>query len=538
MVILSVLNARSALITLGAMMLLSSGCRGRHAVTTYHYDNYRSGWNPNEEKLTPAKVASSAFGLLYSVTLDDQVDAQPLVVPEVNISGGTDPGKHEVVYVATENNTIYAINASNGGILLSRNFGSPIPSPLGCNNNGPNVGINGTPVIDREDNTMYVIMYTSEAGTPVYRIHAVDLRTLNDKASPVKVTASHVLKDGLTLNFDARYQRQRPALLLARGTVYAGFGSFCDFRADVSRGWILGWKAGSLAPLPANDLNDRLATSPDTFFLSSVWMSGYGLASDEAGHIYFITGNSDSNASTTTYDGVFNVQESVVKLSDDLSKILDVFTPSNVQDLDRADNDYGSGGVLLLPDQAGPLPHLTAAAGKDGRMFILNRDGLGGFTSGGPDKAVAVLDIGGCWCGQSYFLDPTDGLLRIVSSGGTKVNLWKLQPSPSVSISKAGSSADLNSGQDPGFFTSISSDGKKGKNVIIWAVSRPANASPANVSLYAFNGEPTGVSLNQLFQATAGSWPNVGGNANIVPVVANGEVFVASNKQLTIFGLH
>src|SRR5579863_6084613 len=344
MIVPPMLKARGVIISVAAATCLLSGCRGRHAVTTYHYDNFRSGWNSNEKELTPAKVASPAFGLLHSVVLDDQVDAQPLVVPNVKISGGGDPGKHEVVYLATESNTIYAINAANGAILLSRNLGPPIPSPLGCNNNGPNVGVDGTPVIDREDKTMYVIVYSAEAGTPVYRIHALDLRTLNDKVAPVKVAASHVLKDGSTFNFDARYQRQRPGLLLAHGNVYAGFGSFCDFRADVSRGWILGWKAGSLAPLPANTVNDRLATAPDNFFLSSVGMSGYGLAADESGHIYFITGNSDSNASTTTYDGVFDVQESVVKLSDDLSKILDVFTPSNVQDLDRADNDYGSGG--------------------------------------------------------------------------------------------------------------------------------------------------------------------------------------------------
>jgi hypothetical protein len=537
MLLMSGLKARNLVIVVAATTLLS-GCRNRQAVTTYHYDNSRSGWNSNEKELTYSKVGSPAFGLLHSVALDDQIDAQPLIVPKVKIAGGPDPGEHEVVYVASESNTIFAIGASTGTVLLSQNFGPPVPLPLGCTNNGPNVGINGTPVIDREDKTMYVIVYTLEAGSPAYRIHALDLRTLTDKVPPVKVAASHALKDGTIYNFDARYQRQRPGLLLADGNVYAGFGSFCDFRADVSRGWVLGWKAGSLAPLPANNVNDRLATSPDNFFLSSIWMSGYGLAADGSGSIYFITGNSDSSASTTTYDGVFNVQESVVKLSGDLSKVLDVFTPSNVGNLDQADNDFGSGGVLLLPEQSGSIPHLTAAAGKDGRMFVLNRDGLGGFTSGGPDKAIGMVNIGGCWCGQSYFQDHTDGLLRIVSSGGTNVNLWKVQTSPSFTITNVGSSPGMASGQDPGFFTSISSDGKKGKEAIVWAVSRPTNPSPANISLYAFKGEPSGGSLTQLFQATAGTWPNVGGNANIVPVVANGRVYVASNKQLTIFGLH
>jgi hypothetical protein len=515
-----------------------SGCRDHRAVTTYHYDNSRSGWNPKEEELTYGKVGSPAFGLLHSITLDDQVDAQPLIVPKIKIVGGPEPGKHDVVYVASESNTIYAIDASSGTILLTRNLGSPVPLPLGCTNNGPNVGINGTPVIDRDDETMYVIVYTLEGGIPVYRIHALDLRALTDKVAPVKVAASHSLKGGAPFNFDARYQRERPGLLLANGNVYAGFGSFCDFRADVSRGWVLGWKEGSLAPLPANELNDRLATSPDNFNLSSIWMSGYGLAADGSGSIYFITGNSDSNPVTTTYDGDFNVQESVVKLSGDLTKVLDLFTPSNVSPLDQADNDFGSGGAILLPEQPGPTPHLTVAAGKDGRMFVLNRDGMGGFTPGGPDKTVGMVNIGGCWCGQSYFTDYTDGSLRIVSSGGTSVNLWKVETSPSFTISNVGSSPGMASGQDPGFFTTVSSDGEKGKSAIIWAVSRPNNPSPGDISLYAFKGEPSGGSLAQLFQATAGTWPNVQGNANIVPVVANGKVYVASNKQLTIFGLH
>jgi glucose dehydrogenase len=149
---------------------------------------------------------------------------------------------HNVVYVATEGNTIYAIDASSGQILLNPNFGNPVPLPLGCSNNGPNEGINGTPVIDRETHTMYVIIYTLESGTPVYRIHALDLSTLTDKEWPVVMSASHKLSNNTMFQFSARYQRQRPALLLSKGNAYAGFGSFCDFAANVSRGGLLGKK--------------------------------------------------------------------------------------------------------------------------------------------------------------------------------------------------------------------------------------------------------------------------------------------------------
>jgi hypothetical protein len=210
---------------------------GQTAVTTYHYDNNRTGWNPSESVLTPANVNNASFGLLQSVVLDDQVDAQPLAVPGVAITAGQYQGStHDVVYVATEGNTVYAIDAHTGTILLKPNFGTPVRYPLGCGNNGPNVGINSTPVIDRNSNTLYVMVYTQDPKVQNYRLHALDLGSLTDKVTPQVVTASATLTDGTTFNFNARYQRQRPGLLLANGSIYAGFGSFCDFAANVSRG--------------------------------------------------------------------------------------------------------------------------------------------------------------------------------------------------------------------------------------------------------------------------------------------------------------
>jgi hypothetical protein len=212
--------------------------RYREAVTTYHYDNLRTGWNAHETVLTPVNVQSSKFGLLHSVVLDDQVDAQPLVVPRVQLTAGADQGRHDIVYVATEADSIYAINAETGDVLLRKNFGAAVPAymlPGACGNNGPAVGISGTPVIDPASQTMYVVIYTLENSGPTYRIHALDFCNLNDKVAPVVVTGSHMLTNGMTFDFDARYSRQRPALLLVNGNVYAGFGSFCDIRADVSR---------------------------------------------------------------------------------------------------------------------------------------------------------------------------------------------------------------------------------------------------------------------------------------------------------------
>ena len=491
-------------------------------VTTYHYDNLRTGWNNQETTLTATNFPS-AFGILQTVMLDDQVDAQPLIVPGRTIAGGT----HDVVYVATESNTIYGIDASSGAIILQRNLGSPVPAPLACNNNGPNVGINSTPVIDLSANALYVIAYVNNP-RPTYILHALNLTDLTDKpGSPVTVAASHTLTNGSTFTFNAQYQRQRPALLELNGNIYAGFGSFCDFQANNSRGWLLGWGGQTLVPLPANELDDTQATSPDNFFLSSIWMSGYGIAGTGTA-LYFSTGNSDAG----TYDGTTNIQESVVTLSNQLG-LLGTFTPSNVADLDKYDVDLGSGGVLLLPSQGGSFPDLAVTAGKDGRLFLLNRDAMqsSGFNSA---AALDTHQLSGCWCGPSFFMG-SDGIGRVVTSAGSGLNTWQLQLSPSPKLVQEGTATIPTSSQDPGFFTVVSSNSTNAGTAIIWAVGRPVTTTA--VTLYAFAATVSGGTYQLLFSSPAGSWPYTGGNANIVPVVANGKVYVASYQALTIFGI-
>ncbi len=514
-----------------AFLAASAFVAAQTAVTTYHNDNNRTGWNKTESVLTPANVGAATFGLLQNIILDDQVDAQPLVVPGVMITAGNSVGTHDVVYVATENNSIYAIDIHTGTVLLTANFGTPVSSPLGCNNNGPNVGINGTPVIDLSSNTLYVMIYTQDTTGPAYRLHALALGSLTDKVTPQLVTASHPLADGSTFNFNAKYQRQRPGLLLANGSVYAGFGSFCDYSANLSRGWLLGWTAGSLTPFPANNLNDRQVSGPHNFFLSSIWMSGYAPAADDSGNVLFVTGNSDPSGAT--YDGITNIQESVVKVPSTLGTVSDLFTPMNQSSLDKGDADFGSGGALVLPDQPGLTYQLAVAAGKDGNMYLMDEDNLGGYSTT-RNNVIATYSIGGCWCGESYFVD-SDGVGRVVSSGNSTIQVWKLATVPQVSLTNT-TSGSISNGQDPGFFTSISSNGTS--NPIIWALSRPTTSNNgAPISLYAFNPDSGGGAMTNLFSSPAGNWPNMGGNANLVPVVANGLVFVASNQQLQIFGL-
>jgi hypothetical protein len=515
------------------------------AVLTYHYDNGRTGWNSNETTLTPTNVASSSFQPQMVVQLDDQVDAQPLVVPGLTTVGGNSTQGHDIVYVATENNTVYAIDSVTGVILAQRNLGAPVPMPLNCNLNGPNVGIMGTPVIvqgqargNQTPSTMYLVTYTVESGADVYRIHALDITTLDDVVPSVVVSASHQLSDGSLFTFNAASQRQRPGLLAANGNIYVGFGSHCDFsNGGLSRGWILGWQQNTLTPLAANVLPNTLSTSPGTTFLTSVWMSGYGLAADSQGYVYAATANSDQNA--PTYSTTSNLANSVIKLTPDLSTIVSFFTPYWEALLDQVDGDLGAGGVMVVPPQPGPIPNLLVAGGKDGTMFLLNATSLGGFTAGGPDNAVTEVPIGGCWCGPSYFSQSSGGV--IVASGNIQITLWSITQSGSQApyLVRTGISPQLepNPAQDPGHLTTVSSAGT-GSNVIIWSVTRPMSSTDNTVFLAAFSLTPNSSGqLTQLTRQIAGDWPYTTGDAYIVPVVANGKVYVASYKFLSIFGV-
>ena len=571
------LMCRIFVLTLVFGIVLLTGCsKGSQAITTFHYDNYRTGWNKSESTLTATNVSSNNFvQLSYApIALDEQVDTQPLVVPGLRMVNGQGIGADDVVYVATENNSVYAIDGNTGKVLAQTNFGKPVPvaAITGCHNNGASVGINGTPVIDLSTNTMYVIAFTMDADGAAYHIHALDLATLKDKVSATEITATHPGAQGSTISFFPGSHRQRAALLLANGNIYAAFGSFCDFTISTSqpRGWILGWEQyhegqkQKLTPLKSSIVTNEQTDSNEKVFLSSVWMSGSGLAADDDGSIYAVTGNTDSgtynNGRTHGAPPGRNLGESVIKIAPDLSKVSDWFTPSNAADLDKADLDFGSGGVMLLPGEFSTpngKAHLATAAGKFGTMYVLDATRMG---HGGPGLAatpapLAEEDIGYCFCSQSYFLGANGP--TIVSSGGGfnwgsdpeyvpgTVHLWSvsnlLTPNANVPSASAtlrvedqGKSLDLTqeSAQSAGFFTSVSG---VGKDAIIWAVVRPDKNF--NMTLYAFSQTVSNGTLTQLFKGQAGTWRNLHGNANTVPVVANGRVYVASYKELRVFGL-
>jgi len=504
-------------------------------VLTYHGDTLRTGWFSSETQLTVSNVNAQSFGQLNTVVLDGRVDAEPLYVSQLTIPN---KGVHNVLYLVTENNSLYAIDADTGALLFHRKFGTPVPYEYKNydDNVYPVMGILGTPVIDRTLGVIYFVSDSYNRTVDFFRLHAISITTGKAVAPARLIRLSAKLADGSTWKFNSRYHLQRPGLLEANGSIYVAFGSNGDTQPDQSRGSILRFDATTLAFL-GSDVTDTLHNNSSAYYLSSIWQSGYGLAADSNGDIYFSTGNSDPN--NPSYSGAFNRPDSVVRLSADLTSLLDSFTPSDYFQLDQGDTDLGSGGTLLLPDQTGSTPHLVVAGGKDGRAFLLNRDNLGGYTQAGPDHVLQSVNQGGCWCGPAYFVG-SDGNPYVLTGGGNGVTKWQLTFPGVQLVEKSSTGSGVADGlpDDGGTIPVVSSNGTTAGSAIVWFVQRPSSSSDSDpgtpVTLYAFDAS----TLHQLFSTQAGTWTHaVNANANLVPTVANGKVYVASNKQVEIFGL-
>ena len=525
-------------------------------VLTYHYDNSRTGWNSNETTLTPANVKGGSFGILYNVAdLDEQVDAQPLVLSNFLINGQP----KNIIILATEYNTLYALDADTGKKIAIRSLGPPVPKGSFCGNGSDHLGVNSTPVINDARDTLYLIAAVWSGSTVDYVLHAVDLTTIGDpqhpfvdKVAPVRISASAKLTDGSVYNFQPEHARQRSAILLTHDRVYAGFATMCDWHPESSRGWLLGWDARSLAPVQPELTDLRPVSKVGSGRLGAIWMSGYGPAADADGNIFVVTGNSNLPLPNETLPPVPSgpdtyLSDSVVRLSPDL-KIFDWFTPSDRANgqhiMDQKDRDLGSGGVMLFPDdnvtRALPLK-AAVAAGKTGQMYLLDRPSLGKFDPSGVNHVLDVQNIGNCYCGPSYF-EGADGAPRVVSSGNNGLAVWTVHASGhSLALVK-----DYD-GPDPlgttffqgGFFTSVSSNNNMANSAIIWAVRRPQREDPVqSLTLYAYDAKDG----THLCAADAGPWPNdlrmgYAAAPNAVPVVANGKVIIASYKELRVFGI-
>lgn len=343
------------LTTLCCFMNLSPWVKAQTDVLTQHNDNARTGANLGETSLTPANVNQAAFGMLFKRVVDDQLYTQPLVVTDVSIGGG----KRDLVYVTTVNNSVYSFDANDADAsvpLWHVNFGTPAnvhSTDFGCLDMNGQMGIVGTPVIDKARGVLYVVALTkagsrTEADTGfTQKLHALDLATGADlPESPVTIRAN---------DFNPLMQNQRPALMLANGLVYVAYSSHCD--KEPYHGFLMAYDAKTLAQV------STFNTSP-TGSEASIWQSGQGPAADEEGNVYVVTGNG-------SWDGVKNFSESFLKLTPDL-RLLDWFTPTNHFELDRKDADLDSSGATLIPGT-----QTAIGGGKEGVLYSLNTKSLG-----------------------------------------------------------------------------------------------------------------------------------------------------------------
>ena len=496
------------------------------AVLTYHNDNLRTGQDVHETILTTTNVNSSTFGKLFSLPVDGPIFAQPLYMPGVAV--GTQI--HNLVFVATEHNSVYAWDADTASStpVWHASFINPaggvtaIPCAEAAGNDcstiTPEFGITSTPVIDSSTGTLYVVASTKEVSgsttSYVFRLHALSVTTGQEKfGGPVVLQA----KSG-SVTFVPIQHLQRPGLLLVNGVVYIGFGSHGD--TSPWYGWLLGYNASTLAQVLAFNASPNAGES-------GIWQSGAGPASDASGNIYFNTGNGGFDVNT----GGIDYGDSIVKLNSS-GTVLDYFTPYNQATLDATDADVGSSGLVLLPDQTGTYAHVLVGASKQGVIYSVNRDGMGKY-NGGSNKniqSLAGLSSYGLfgspayWNGNVYFAAWNDYLRAFQVSNGTLA----LTSHSSVTLAF------------PGATPSVSSNGTS--NGIVWIIQEnvPNDTvinNPPTAVLRAYDATNLATELYDSTQAT-GNRDAAGGAVKFaVPTVANGKVYVGNSNQVTVYGL-
>lgn len=547
---------RFVLIFFAAVLLLaSSTVYPQVAVWTYHNDLARSGANTNETVLTPANVNATTFGKLFSYAVDGFVYAQPLYVPNVAIPGR---GFRNVIFIATQHNTVYAFDADNGGVaggllwstnlgpaavttvagvFTNQNFGARFGSPY--TDIIPEVGITGTPVIDTNTGTLYLDAYTGELGGGVtnylHRLHALKITDGTERPySPVIVAAS-VAGTGVDstngrIFFKATQELQRSALTLAGGIVYVNYAGYAD--TDPFHGWIIGYGATNLLQLTNYIFNTTPNSSEaaygNTAGEGGIWMAGGGISVDSATNLYFEVGNGSFNV--TNNSGGTEYGDSFIKLSTTNGlAVADYFTPYNQADLQVGDVDVGSSGLVLLPDQPGPIPHVLIGSGKEGKIYVLNRDqfttGNNHFNATGTTDAVMQSDYskltGGCFATPAFF----NNRIYLAANGD---NLKGLMISTGL-ITFATLTDTARTFGFPGATPSVSANGTNAG--IVWAIRR---ANPA--LLIACNA----TNLAEIYTTT-----NAAGNRDrpatgvkfAVPTIADGKVIIGNSNSVSVFGL-
>ena len=496
-------------------------------VVTFHDDAGRTGANLTESVLTPANVNSASFGLLRVLSVDGKVDAQPLYLAQLSVAGAT----HNVVFVATENDSVYAFDPQTGAILwhVSLLGSGEAPSDShGCYQIEPTIGVTSTPVIDRAagpHGAIFVVAMSKDGSANYYqRVHALDVTTGAELFNgPVTVNASYSSSAGGQKTFAPGQYAERAALLLDHQTIYTGWTSHCD--QQPYSGWIVAFSESTLAQTGV------LNVAADSDAGPSMWMAGGGPAADSAGNVYLLTAN---GAFETTPDAKGLPQygdygNSFLKLATTGGglAVADYFAPYNEVAESAADEDLGSGGVMLLPDvtdSSGVVRHLLVGAGKDGNLYVVNRDNMGKFSSSG-DADWQELDgalPGGVYAAPAYF----NGVVYYCDEGGP----LKAFPVTGAKLSALPASETTTEFPYPGASPAVSANGTSAG--IIWAVENNSAAV-----LHAYDASSLTHELYNSTQASGGRDKFGAGNKFITPTVADGMVFVGGPEGVAVFGL-
>lgn len=495
-------------------------------VTTYHDDIARTGADLTESVLTPANVNPTSFGLLRFLAVDGKVDAQPLYLSHLAIAGAS----HNVVFVATEHDSVYAFDAQTGAALWQVSLlgsGETPSDDRGCGQISPEIGVTSTPVIDRSagpHGAIFVVGMSKDSSSNYYqRLHALDITSGVELFNgPMTINPTYSSSAGGLKTFSAGQYAERAALLLVNQTVYTSWTSHCD--GQPYSGWVVGYNESTLAQ--ASVLN--IAADSDAG--PSIWMSGGGLAADSAGNIYLLTANGafEATLDTNGFPQNGDYGNSFLKLvtTGGALAVADYFSPSDEIAESAVDRDLGSSGAMLLPDQTdsgGIVRHLMVGAGKDGRLYVINRDEMGKFNAA-VNADWQELDgafPGGVFASPAYFngtvyYGPVGGSLEAFTVTGAKLSA---QPAAVTSTTFG----------YPGTAPAISANGTS--NGIVWAVE---NSTPAVLHAY------DAADLTELYNSdqAAGGRDNFGaGNKFITPAVADGMVFVGTPNGVAVFGI-
>jgi hypothetical protein len=503
-----VMGRRVATATMTVTLIAVGLAPAAHADnTTMDYTSLRNGWDANEPSLSPGQVSSGHFGQVFNTTLQGQIYAQPL------IAGNT-------VIVATQDDLVYGTDANTGAIQWQRSVGRPEPATAtGCADVTPNYGVTATPVIDSASGTVYVVSRSwdgANVNSASYAVHALDILTGVERSGwPVPIAGS-ATNDATTV-FDPTNINSRPGLLLLNGWVYFGFGSMCD--QATWKGWVGGVSTSSGQM--------RLWTDePGALSYGGIWQSGAALMSDGAGRLFVATGNGDVPPPGPGNAPPSQLGNSVVRLSQHADGSLvaaDFFAPSNASTLNTLDLDVGSGGPVGLPDSFGVPghPHLLITAGKEGRVYLLDRDNLGGEAQGpgGTDAVVAETPLLGngvfahaaAWPGDGGYVYLNAGMIRAFR----------------ISTDQAGNTSLLQVGATPqsdyrSASPIITSSGTTSGSALMWIIAGPLNGAPT-AELRAYGTVPQATQLPLVFRAPIGTATKFS-----VPVANNGHVYVGS----------